>query len=202
MPRVTCHRKNYKLLDPYVWEVFGGEYNTEHQGYYNGVTETSCDPPRYVLITDSPENIDLPPGSVIVDEEWTIEDEFPPSLEGPEVHEIWDTKEQTIEHLHEKIQTLRDECGEMDIQIKQLQHELKHKKPSGSIRWKLTYTWCDNVTEVYWDFKRKKDAVAFMEDNIQGFFGIKVVESIRDIKYDKYIYGTRNVGKQDETNIT
>ena len=196
MPRVTCHRKNYKLLDPHVWEVFGGKYNTEHQGYYNGVTETSCDPPRYVLITENPENVTLPPGSVVLDRERTWEDEYPLGLQGPEVNEIRDTKEQTIYDLHEKIQALRDECGEMDIQIKQLQHELKHKKPSGSIRWKLTYTWCDNVTEVYWDFKRKKDAVAYMENNIQGFFGIKVVESIRDIKYDKYIYGTRDAGKE------
>ena len=195
MPRVTCHRKNYKLLDPHVWELFGGEYNNEHQGYYNGLTETSCDPPRYVLITENPENVTLPPGSVVLERERTWEDEYPPELEGPELIEIRDTKEQTIQTLYEKIQTLRDECGEMDIQIKQLQHELKHKKPSGSIRWKLTYTWCDNVTEVYWDFKRKKDAVAYMENNIQGFFGIKVVESIRDIKYDKYIYGTRNVEK-------
>jgi len=191
MPRVTCHRKNYKLLDPHVWEVFGGKYNTEHQGYYNGITETSCDPPRYVLVTDDPENINLPPGSVIVEEEW---EEFPAHLQGPEVNEIRDTKEQTIYDLKNAVQTLRDECGAMDIIIKQLEHKLKHKKPSGSIRWKLTYTWSD-MTEVYWDFKTKKQAVAFMEDNIKGFFGTKLVETIRDVKYDKYIYGTRNVEK-------
>ena len=195
MPRVTCHRKNYKLLDPHVWEVFGGKYNTKHQGYYNGVTETSCDPPRYVLVTDDPENIVLPPGSVILEHERTYEDEFLLELQGPEVNEIRDTKEQTIYDLENTIQTLRDECGVMDIKIKKLEHELKHKKPSGSIRWKLTYTWCDNVTEVYWDFKTKKQAVTFMEDNIKGFFGTKLVESIRDVKYDKYIYGTRNVDK-------
>jgi hypothetical protein len=195
MPRVTCHRKNYKLLDPHVWEVFGGKYNTEHQGYYNGVTKTSCDPPRYLLITDDPENIDLPPGSVILEHERTYEDEFLLELQGPEVNEIRDTKEQTIYDLENTIQTLRNECGVMDIKIKKLEHELKHKKPSGSIRWKLTYTWCDNVTEVYWDFKTKKQAVTFMEDNIKGFFGTKLVESIRDVKYDKYIYGTRNVDK-------
>ena len=193
MPRVTCHRKNYKLLDPHVWEVFGGKYNTEHQGYYNGITETSCDPPRYVLVTDDPENIDLPPGSVIVEEEW---DPFPPHLQGPEVNEIRDTKEQTIYDLKNAVQTLRDECGAMDIKIKKLEHELKYKKPSGSIRWKLTYTWSD-MTEVYWDFKTKKQAVAFMEDNIKGFFGTKLVESIRDVKYDKYIYGTRNTSKME-----
>ena len=48
---------------------------------------------------------------------------------------------------------------------------------------------------MYCDFRTKKQAVAFMEDNIKGFFGTKLVETIRDIKYDKYIYGTRNVEK-------
>jgi len=191
MPRVTCHRKNYKLLDPHVWEVFGGEYNTEHQGYYNGVTETSCDPPRYVLVTDSPENINLPPGSVIVEEERTLENEFPPHLQGPEVHNILTSKEETIERLWDKVKAYEEEMGALEVEIEQLKIKLKHQKPSGSIRWKLTYTWCDNVTEVYWDFRTKKQAVAFMESNIKGFFGIKIVESIRDIKYDKYIYGTR-----------
>ena len=196
MPRVTCHRKNYKLLDPHVWEVFGGEYNTEHQGYYNGVTETSCDPPRYVLVTDSPENINLPPGSVIVEEERTLEDEFPPHLQGPEVHNILTSKEETIERLWDKVKAYEEEMGALEVEIEQLKIKLKHQKPSGSIRWKLTYTWCDNVTEVYWDFRTKKQAVAFMESNIKGFFGIKIVESIRDVKYDKYIYGTRNVEKE------
>tara|TARA_B100002003_G_scaffold195998_1_gene186036 strand:- start:49 stop:645 length:597 start_codon:yes stop_codon:yes gene_type:complete len=198
MPRVTCHRKNYKLLDPHVWEVFGGKYNTEHQGYYNGVTETSCDPPRYVLVTDSPENINLPPGSVIVEEERTLEDEFPPHLQGPEVHNILTSKEETIERLWDKVKAYEEEMGALEVEIEQLKIKLKHQKPSGSIRWKLTYTWCDNVTEVYWDFRTKKQAVAFMESNIKGFFGIKIVESIRDIKYDKYIYGTRNVEKNNE----
>jgi len=198
MEHRTCHRRGYKLLTPNIWELYDG---MESKGFVKNLSNEKSDPPRYRVIGHIDlDRTDLPKDSII--QTHTIEEEFPPGLEGPEVNEIWDTKEETIEDLHEKIQALRDECGEMDIQIKQLQHELKHKQPSGSIRWKLTYTWCDNVTEVYWDFKRKKDAVAFMEDNIQGFFGIKVVESIRDIKYDKYIYGTRNVGKQDETNIT
>ena len=34
-------------------------------------------------------------------------------------------------------------------------------------------------------------------EHIQNFFGSKLVESIKDIKYDKYIYGTRNVDKSD-----
>ena len=195
MPHHTCHRKNYKILDPHVWEVIGGEYNNEHLGYYDGLTKTSCDPPRYVLIADSPENVTLPPGSIVLERERTWEDEYPPHLQGPEVHEILDTKEQTILDLKNKIQILRDECGVMDIKIKQLEHELKHKKPSGSIRWKLTYTWTYG-TEIHWDFKTKKQAVAYME-HIQNFFGSKLVESIKDIKYDKYIYGTRNVDKSD-----
>lgn len=191
MPHVTCHRKNYKLLDPNVWEVFGGEHGSEHQGYYNGITKTSCSPPRYVLTAKNPENVTLPPGSVVIDQR-TFEKKFPPHLEGPEVHEILDTREQSICDLKDTIQTLRDECGEMDIKIKQLEHDLKHKKSHGSVRWKLTYTWCDNVTEVHWDFKTKKQAVAQME-YIQNFFGSKIVESIRDIKYDKYLYSTHGV---------
>ena len=191
MPHHTCHRKNYKLLDPHVWEVFGGENNNKHLGYYDGLTKTSCDPPRYVLIADSPENVTLPPGSVVLERERTWEDEYPPHLQGPEVHEIRDSKEQTIYDLKNTIQQLRDECGELFIEIKQLEHKLKHKMPSGSIRWKLTYTWTYG-TEIHWDFKTKKQAVAYME-HMQNFFGSKLVESIRDVKYDKYIYGTRGV---------
>ena len=104
-----------------MWEVIGGEYNNEHLGYYDGLTKTSCDPPRYVLIADSPENVTLPPGSIVLERERTWEDEYPPHLQGPEVHEILDTKEQTILDLKNKIQILRDECGVMDIKIKQLQ---------------------------------------------------------------------------------
>ena len=192
MPRVTCHRKNYKLLDPYVWEVFGGKYNTEHLGYYNGATETSCDPPRYVLVTDNPENINLPPGSVIVKEERTLEDEFPPHLQGPEVHDILTSKEETIERLWDKVKAYEAEMGALEVEIEQLKIKLKHQKPSGSIRWKLTYTWCYG-TEIYWDFKTKKQAVTFMEENIIGHFGNKLIESIKDVKYDKYIYGTRGI---------
>jgi hypothetical protein len=176
-----------------VWEVFDGEFNTEHQGYYNGLTKTSCDPPRYVLVSDNPENVELPPGSVIVKEEW---DEFPAGLEGPGINDISDTKEETIEHLWNKVKAYEVEMGALEVEIQQLNIKLKHQKSSGSIRWKLTYTWCDNVTEVYWDFRTKKEAVAFMENNIKGFFGIKIVESIRDVKYNKYIYGTRNVEKE------
>ena len=121
--------------------------------------------------------------------------EFPAHLEGPEVFEIRDTGEQTIFDLEQEVREYRIQLGEKDVKIAQLNHKLKHTVAGGSIRWKLTYTWCDNVTEVYWDFKRKKDAVAHME-HIQNFFGIKVVESIRDIKYDKYIYGTRNMEKE------
>jgi hypothetical protein len=198
MPRVTCHRKHYKLLDPYVWEVFGGKYNTEHQGYYNGLTKTSCEPPRYVLSSEKSEMekdalIELPPGSVIVEKEWTLEDEFPSGLQGPEINDISSSKEEQIEDLRDKVKAQEAEIGGLEVEIQQLNIKLKHQKPSGSIRWKLTYTWCDNVTEVYWDFRTKKQAVAFMENNIKGFFGIKIVESIRDVKYDKYIYGTRNV---------
>lgn len=193
----TCYRIGYKLLDSPIWEVLGGKYNTESLGFTKHFSKTEefkkCNPPRYVQIDDSHGfTVTLPPGSVIIEEEW---DPFPPHLQGPEVNEIRDTKEQTIYDLKNTIQTLRDECGVMDIKIKKLEHELKHKKPSGSIRWKLTYTWCYG-TEVYWDFKTKKQAVAFMEDNIKGFFGSKLVESIRDVKYDKYIYGTRNVQKE------
>lgn len=184
-------------MTPNIWELYDG---MESKGFVKNFKNDESVPPKYKVVghPDLDRTV-LPKGSVI--QMHTIEDEFPLGLEGPEVHEILDTKEETIQTLYEKIQTLRDECGEMDIQIKQLQHELKHKKPGGSIRWKLTYTWCDNVTEVYWDFRTKKQAVAYMEDNIKGFFGIKVVESIKDVKYDKYIYGTRGV-KQDETSIT
>ena len=190
MPHITCHRKNYKVLDPHVWQVI--DSTAKHLGYYNGITKTSCDPPRYVLTSETPENVVLPPGSAIIDQK-KYNSTFPAHLEGPEVFEIRNTREQTIFDLEQEAREYRIQLGEKDVKIAQLNHKLKHTVAGGSIRWKLTYTWCDNVTEVYWDFRTKKQAVAFMESNIKGFFGIKVVESIRNVKYDKYIYGIHNV---------
>jgi len=192
MEHRTCHRRGYELLTPNVWELYDG---MESKGFVKNFKNEESDPPVYKVVGHPDlDSTDLPKGSIIQTHTW--EDEYPPELEGPEVNEILDTREQTIRDLKGAIQKLRDECGELFTENKQLEHKLEHQKPSGSTRWKLTYTWCDNVTEVHWDFKRKKDAVAYME-HIQNFFGIKVVESIRDIKYDKYIYGTRNVDKSD-----
>ena len=191
----TCHRRGYELLTPNVWELFDG---MESKGFVKNFKDEESVPPKYKVVGHPDlDRTELPKGSII--QERTLEDEFPPGLEGPEVNEILDTREQTIYDLKDTIQTLRDECGVMDIKIKQLEHELKHKKPSGSTRWKLEYTWIYGK-EVYWDFKRKKDAVTQME-HIQNFYGHRLVESIKDIKYTKYTYGTRGV-KQDETSDT
>tara|TARA_Y100000310_G_C20664587_1_gene806761 strand:+ start:895 stop:1488 length:594 start_codon:yes stop_codon:yes gene_type:complete len=194
---LTCNRIGYKLLDPHIWEVFGGKYNTESLGFtkhFSGTgTFEKCDPPRYIQIDDSHGfTVILPPGSSVVEEEW---DPFPPHLQGPEVNEIRNTTEQRIWDIEQEVNEYREERGALEVEVEQLKIKLKNQKPSGSIRWKLTYTWCYG-TEVYWDFKTKKQAVAFMEEEIAGFFGNKLVESIRDIKYDKYIYGTRNIQKE------
>ena len=195
MEHRTCHRRGYELLTPNVWELYDG---MESKGFVKNFKNEESDPPVYKVVGHPDlDSTDLPKGSIIQTRTW--EDEYPPELKGPEVNEILDTREQTIHDLKNTIQTLRDECGEMDIKIKQLEHELKHKKPSGSTRWKLEYTWIYGK-EVYWDFKRKKDAISQMEQ-IQNFFGSRLVESIKDIKYTKYIYGTRGV-KQDETSDT
>jgi len=82
MPHITCHRKNYKVLDPHVWQVI--DSTAKHLGYYNGIAKTSCDPPRYVLTSETPENVVLPPGSAIIDQE-EYNSKFPAHLEGPEV---------------------------------------------------------------------------------------------------------------------
>tara|TARA_B100000809_G_C15044618_1_gene496808 strand:- start:107 stop:688 length:582 start_codon:yes stop_codon:yes gene_type:complete len=186
---LTCNRVGYKLLDPHIWEVFGGKYNTESLGFTKHISKTKkfkeCKPPAYTQVDDSRGfAVDLPKGSKV------IIDPFPPGLQGPEVNEISDTKEEQIEDLWDKVKTQEAEIGGLEVEIQQLNIKLKHQKPSGSIRWKLTYTWCYG-TEVHWDFKTKKQAVAFMEENIKDFFGVKIVESIRDIKYNKYIYGQK-----------
>ena len=182
-------------MTPNVWELYDG---MESKGFVKNFKNEESDPPMYKVVGHPDlDNTDLPKGSII--QTRTLEDEYPPELEGPEVNEILDTKEQTIYDLKNTIQTLRDECGAMDITIKKLEHELKHQKPSGSTRWKLEYIWVYGK-EVYWDFKRKKDAVTQME-HIQNFYGHRLVESIKDIKYTKYTYGTRGV-KQDETSDT
>ena len=182
-------------MTPNVWELYDG---MESKGFVKNFKNEESDPPIYKVIGHHDiDNTDLPKGSTIQTRTW--EDEYPPHLQGPEVNEIRDSKEQTIYDLKNTIQQLRDECGELFIEIKQLEHKLKHKMPSGSARWKLEYTWIYGK-EVYWNFKRKKDAVAQMEQ-IQNFFGSRLVESIEDIKYTKYIYGTRGI-KQDETSDT
>ena len=190
MEHRTCHRRGYELLTPEVWEVFDG---MESKGFVKNFKNQKSDPPIYRAIADSDLG-ELPKGGILQTRKW--EDEYPPHLQGPEVNEIRDTKEQTIYDLKNTIQKLRDECGELFTENKQLEHKLKHKMPSGSVRWKLEYTWIYGK-EVHWDFKRKNDAVAYME-HIQNFFGSRLVESIKDIKYTKYIYGTRGI-KQDET---
>jgi len=193
---LTCNRVGYKPLDPHIWEVFGGKYNTESLGFTKQFSKTKkfkeCKPPTYMKVDDSRgfmgHTVELPKGSTI--QTHTIDDEFPPHLQGPELHEIFDTKEDTIEQLWDRVKAYEVEMGALEVEIQQLNIKLKHQKPSGSIRWKLTYTWCYG-TEVHWDFKTKKQAVAFMENNVKDFFGVKIVESIRDIKYNKYIYGQR-----------
>ena len=173
MEHRTCHRRGYELLTPEVWEVFDG---MESKGFVKNFKNQKSDPPIYRAIADSDLG-ELPKGGILQTRKW--EDEYPPHLQGPEVNEIRDTKEQTIYDLKSTIQKLRDECGELFTENKQLEHKLKHKMPSGSVRWKLEYTWIYGK-EVHWDFKRKNDAVAYME-HIQNFFGSRLVESIKDI---------------------
>ena len=190
----TCHRLGYKLLTPEpIWELFDG---LEFKGFVKNFDNEPCDPPKYTVIGSQAitRNIMLPKEAEII-----FFDPFPAGLQGPEVNEISDTKEEQIEDLWDKVKAQEAEIGGLEVEIQQLNIKLKHQKPSGSIRWKLTYTWCYG-TEVHWDFKTKKQAVAFMEENIKDFFGTKIVESIKDVKYDKYIYGQRV--KQDETNVT
>ena len=194
----TCYRLGYNLLTPEpIWELFDG---MEFKGFVKNFDNEPCDPPKYTVIGSQAimGNVILPKGSTI--QTHTIEDEFPPGLQGPEINDISSSKEEQIEDLWDRVKAYEAEIGGLEVEIEQLKIKLKHQKPSGSIRWKLTYTWCYG-TEVHWDFKTKKQAVAFMEDNIKGFFGTKLVESIRDIKYNKYIYGTRRV-KQDEIIVT
>ena len=49
----TCNRIGYKLLDPHIWEVFGGEYNTEPLGFTKTMSKTGkfrkCKPPVYEI---------------------------------------------------------------------------------------------------------------------------------------------------------
>jgi hypothetical protein len=197
MEHRTCHRRGYELLTPNIWELYDG---MESKGFVKNFKNEKSGPPCYRVIGHVDlDRTDLPKDSII--RKRTLEDEFPPHLQGPEVHNILTSKEETIERLWGKVKAYEEEIGALEVEIEQLKIKLKHQKPSGSTRWKLEYTWCDNMKEVYWDFKRKKDAVAFMEDNIKGFFGIKLVESIKNVKYTKYIYGTRGV-KQDEINNT
>ena len=181
----TCHRLGYKLLTPEpIWELFDG---LEFKGFVKNFDNEPCDPPKYTVIGSQAitRNIMLPKEAEII-----FFDPFPASLQGPEINDISSSKEEQIEDLWDKVKAQEAEIGGLEVEIQQLNIKLKHQKPSGSIRWKLTYTWCYG-TEVHWNFKTKKQAVAFMEENIKDFFGTKIVESIKDVKYDKYVYGQR-----------
>lgn len=66
----TCNRRGYKLLDPHIWEVFGGEYNTKSLGFTKTMSKTGkfrkCNPPVYEidpLVKDTAKA--LPKGSTV-----------------------------------------------------------------------------------------------------------------------------------------
>jgi len=161
---LTCNRAGYKLLDPHIWEVFGGKYNTESLGFTKFFSKTEkfkkSKPPIYTQLADSRgHTVILPKGSIV-----------------------------------RKIRKPRRKLADLDKRIKELEAKLdvvQKDIPVLEERWKLSYTWCYG-DEVHWNFKTKKQAVAFMEEEIIGFFGTKIVESISDIKYDKYSYGRQN----------
>ena len=49
----TCNRRGYKILDPHIWEVFGGEYNSKSLGFTKTMSKTGkfrkCKPPVYEI---------------------------------------------------------------------------------------------------------------------------------------------------------
>ena len=194
MSYVTCHRKNYKLLDPNIWEVVSDD-NHKHVGYINVSTQQKSKPPRYILIADSPGNVDLPPNAVCYTrEEW--EREFPPELEAKDPIIIRDKQEEEVWELENKLQqfikkylTLKEENADLIEQNADLIKQLDAKPDVvGLSRYKLSYTW-HYGTEVLWDFETKEQAEKYMQE-LQNFYATSLVESIKDIEYEEYIYGT------------
>ena len=66
----TCNRRGYKLLDPHIWEVFGGEYNSKSLGFTKTMSKTGkfrkCKPPVYEIDTSARDTANaLPIGSTI-----------------------------------------------------------------------------------------------------------------------------------------
>ena len=66
----TCNRIGYKLLDPHIWEVFGGEYNNESLGFTKTMSKTGkfrkCKPPVYEIDPTARDTAKaLPTGSTV-----------------------------------------------------------------------------------------------------------------------------------------
>ena len=154
----TCNRIGYKLLDPHIWEVFGGEYNNESLGFTKTMSKTGkfrkCKPPVYEIdptARDTAKEKDLPEGSIV-----------------------------------RKARKSRRKIADLDKRIKELEAELKvvEKAPVLKERWKLTYTWVYEE-EIYWDLMSKDHAERQLA-HIQDFFAPQLVETMRDIKIEKY----------------
>ena len=69
----TCNRRGYKLLDPHIWEVFGGEYNSKSLGFTKTMSKTGkfrkCKPPVYEIDPLARDTANaLPIGSTIQNE--------------------------------------------------------------------------------------------------------------------------------------
>ena len=66
----TFNRIGYKLLDPHIWEVYGGEYNTESLGFTKNISKTGkfrkCKPPVYEIDPSARDTAKaLPKGSTV-----------------------------------------------------------------------------------------------------------------------------------------
>ena len=152
----TCNRIGYKLLDPHIWEVYGGEYNTESLGFTKNISKTGkfrkCKPPVYEIDPSARDTAKaLPKGSTV-----------------------------------RKARKSRRKIADLDKRIKELEAELKviEKAPVLKERWKLSYTWVYEE-EIYWDLESKEHAERLMT-HIQNVYAPQLVETIVDIKIEKY----------------
>ena len=140
----TCQRRGYKLIDIHVWQVTKG-VPAVHDYYWDG--EKECDPPRYRIASDKPENNILPPGAVIVDGDVPVVE-----------NKLSANNDQAIK---DAIDSILKERNELRSQVEELEKQSQGPSVDLVTRFRLTVRWTNGYqSEDEWGFESVEEAQA------------------------------------------